>query len=536
VLPRTRDYTVRSADLEAGTFDVDLVRHDSGLASDWAFGCRIGDALSFAGPKMSAEVNWDVDWHLLIGDETALPAIGRWLEEAPVGARVRVLVEVPHEDDRQQIPTRADAAITWLVRDPAVRPGHSTLLLETLQGLDRPTGRGFAWCAGETLTIAPIRRFLRGPWGMPKEDVEVVGYWRRVLEEREEQDPSAATGGGTSTDRSPMALNLRIHEMGELIAPVVLRAAVTLDVPGLVSSGTGTRDALAQATGIASQRLDPLLDAMCALDLLRTDGEDDRLLTTTALGEVLLEENVREDLDLADPRNQADLTLMDLLGVLRTGEPALLPSHGHRFDDVIAADPTARKRVEDGAEDALVTALPALLEVPEIAAARDVAVLGQGAVPTALALLGANGDRRVTLLVPVEALAATTRRIDTALPPAARARLDLRDMNGPWPVVGTLLVQSALDGVGDETFLALARAGLEHARDLVVVTDLADRAREDDHVAVRSLVSLTARGHALRTAARTCSLLREAGAAEARTTPLGWGFGPALALASTGRP
>jgi hypothetical protein len=70
----------------------------------------------------------------------------------------------------------------------------------------------------------------------------------------------------------------------------------------------------------------------------------------------------------------------------------------------------------------------------------------------------------------------------------------------------------------------------------VVVTDLADRAREDDHVAVRSLVSLTARGHALRTAARTCSLLREAGAAEARTTPLGWGFGPALALASTGRP
>src|SRR5699024_8784601 len=100
----------------AGTFDIDVVRHDGGLAAGWAYRAQPGDQIDFAGPKSCALLNREVDWHLLIGDETALPAIGRFLEEAPEGLAVRAIVEIPSAADQQQIPTRADARVEWLCR------------------------------------------------------------------------------------------------------------------------------------------------------------------------------------------------------------------------------------------------------------------------------------------------------------------------------------------------------------------------------------------------------------------------------------
>ncbi|NEE40962.1 siderophore-interacting protein, partial [Streptomyces sp. SID7982] len=72
-----------------------------------------------AGPKMSHGHPEGVDWLLVIGDETALPAIGRWLAEMPAGTRARVFIEVGEESHRQDLPTEADATITWLTRDGA---------------------------------------------------------------------------------------------------------------------------------------------------------------------------------------------------------------------------------------------------------------------------------------------------------------------------------------------------------------------------------------------------------------------------------
>src|SRR5699024_7084348 len=77
-LNRARDYTVRSVDAESRSFTVDVVRHETGLASDWAFGVAIGDRISFAGPKTCAGLAEGIDFHLLVADETALPAVGGW--------------------------------------------------------------------------------------------------------------------------------------------------------------------------------------------------------------------------------------------------------------------------------------------------------------------------------------------------------------------------------------------------------------------------------------------------------------------------
>lgn len=151
VLALTRDYTVRPYDPEANTFDIDVVRHDHGLAAAWAFRARPGDRIHFAGPKSCALRNDEAGWHLLAGDETALPAIGRWLEEAPEGTRGHVIVEVP---------TEADVGIEWLVRGD-IPAGTGTRLFDAVRRVAVPDLRAYAWVGGEAMTIAPIRRHGR---------------------------------------------------------------------------------------------------------------------------------------------------------------------------------------------------------------------------------------------------------------------------------------------------------------------------------------------------------------------------------------
>lgn len=224
VLPFCRDYTVRRVAADGLSFEIDVVRHPSGRASDWAFSCAVGDRVSFAGPKMCADLPDGIDWYLLVADETGLPAVTRWLEEAPAGTRARIVVEVPSDADRQLIDSAADAEITWLVRGPQVPAGHSRALLGAVQGFDLPAGRGFAWVAGESTTIAPIRSHLRQDGRFDRKDIEVVGYWRRtsttpsvpemttdVGDAQASGGPAAPTSPAHPPERAPQAETPRAH-------------------------------------------------------------------------------------------------------------------------------------------------------------------------------------------------------------------------------------------------------------------------------------------------------------------------------------
>jgi len=84
--PPMRDYTPRY-DAGAGVLHIDFAIHDAGPATDWALRARVGDSLTIGGPRGSAIIPMEFDWYLFIGDETALPAIGRRLEELPAGSR-----------------------------------------------------------------------------------------------------------------------------------------------------------------------------------------------------------------------------------------------------------------------------------------------------------------------------------------------------------------------------------------------------------------------------------------------------------------
>lgn len=277
VLRRSRDYTVRAFDPETGRLDIDLVRHEGGLAAEWAATATVGSRLHLAGPKTSAELVTDADWHLLVGDETALPAICRWLDEAPVDARAHIFVEVPTVADQQPLPSLSGVEVTWLVRCGEHRAGYSPLLAQAVAAFTPPPGRGFAWVAGETMTIKPIRQHLRGI--LPADDVEVDGYWRRV-EQNADADSVA-----------PIEVQMAVHEDVELGPALVLRTAAGLGLFDRLLERPRDLTGLAEALQLPAERLRPLMDALLALGYVRLDGT---VFANTAKGEVLTDEHGEE--------------------------------------------------------------------------------------------------------------------------------------------------------------------------------------------------------------------------------------------------
>ncbi|QIJ61725.1 siderophore-interacting protein [Streptomyces sp. JB150] len=172
--PVTRTYTVRAWDAEVRELTLDFVLHgDAGLAGPWAMRVRPGDTIRFLGPGGAYAPDPGADWHLLAGDESALPAIAASLEALPDGARVRAFVEVAGREEEQKIDS--DAEVVWLHRGD--RPVGQALV-EAVRALRFPEGRVHAFVHGEAACVKELRRLLRVEHHVPREDLSISGYWR----------------------------------------------------------------------------------------------------------------------------------------------------------------------------------------------------------------------------------------------------------------------------------------------------------------------------------------------------------------------
>ncbi|GGX89613.1 siderophore-interacting protein [Streptomyces minutiscleroticus] len=172
--PVTRTYTVRDWDPGLGEATIDFVVHgDEGLAGPWAARAKPGDVLRFLGPGGEYTPDPAADWHLLAGDESALPAIARSLEKLPDGADARVFVEVAGPEEEQKLDARTD--VVWLHR--GTRPVGEALV-EAVRGLSFPQGRVHAFVHGEAGFVKELRKLLRVELQVPREDLSISGYWR----------------------------------------------------------------------------------------------------------------------------------------------------------------------------------------------------------------------------------------------------------------------------------------------------------------------------------------------------------------------
>lgn len=177
--PVMRTYTIRWFEAETGRAALDFVVHgDEGIAGPWADRVQPGDQVQLFGPGGGYAPNPEADWHLLVGDESALPAIATALEAMPEGAHAHAFIEVADPAEEQTLLTEARARVQWIHRS-ASESGPGEDLVRAVTELEFPPGRVHAFVHGDAMTVKPIRSFLRFTKDVPKEDLSASGYWRR---------------------------------------------------------------------------------------------------------------------------------------------------------------------------------------------------------------------------------------------------------------------------------------------------------------------------------------------------------------------
>ncbi|MGP6170434.1 siderophore-interacting protein [Microbacterium sp. A196] len=219
-----RTYSVRSLNVADAATEVvvDFVLHLApgltGPASLWASNAAVGDELWIVGPRRGREDRSGIEFApgaasavVLVGDETAAPAIARILEDSPRDARGIAFIEVPSADDVLPINAPAGVTVHWLPRGDAVHglrviptvldylgdTGHSEITVQDAEGEDlvweTPVHSGsgesigvaaagvdrYFWIAGESGVVTTLRRHLVKDLGIDRAQVAFMGYWRR---------------------------------------------------------------------------------------------------------------------------------------------------------------------------------------------------------------------------------------------------------------------------------------------------------------------------------------------------------------------
>ena len=177
--PVMRDFTPRHYDAAAGELWIDFYLHETGPAATWAAQVRVGQTLTVGGPRGSAVISLEgIDSHVLIGDETALPAIGRRLEELPASSSALVVRE--SDGGAKDYPLHSRAALKVVEVDRgAQRTAPGQEITETLRSLTLPAGRCFIWVATESQAARAIRRYLTDERGLDRHWIKAAGYWQR---------------------------------------------------------------------------------------------------------------------------------------------------------------------------------------------------------------------------------------------------------------------------------------------------------------------------------------------------------------------
>lgn len=174
--PVTRTYTFRRYDTVAGTFEVDFVTHGSaGLAGPWAQDAKVGDVIAFGGPGGAWHPDSEYEHFVLVGDESAAPAVAAAVENLPAGATAAVFIEVADSAAHFEMPQPEGVELTWVHRDGAM---HGHQLSEAVREAGIPDQRTSWFVHGVAEMLKELRRFLFFDNSVDKKDVSISGYWR----------------------------------------------------------------------------------------------------------------------------------------------------------------------------------------------------------------------------------------------------------------------------------------------------------------------------------------------------------------------
>ncbi len=177
--PATRTYTVREVNEAERWLAIDFVVHgDEGLAGPWAASAVRGDRVVLTGPGGGYAPDPTADWHLLVGDESALPAIAAALEALPEDAQGDAFVEVVGPDDEVPLTAPRGVELRWVHRGPTA-DGTRSLLADAVAAAPWRSGRVHAFVHGERESVKALRDVVLDQRGVAREQLSISGYWAR---------------------------------------------------------------------------------------------------------------------------------------------------------------------------------------------------------------------------------------------------------------------------------------------------------------------------------------------------------------------
>ncbi|MGA3154044.1 MAG: siderophore-interacting protein [Streptosporangiaceae bacterium] len=175
--PVRRRYTIRHLDARLQLLTLDIVRHGDGPGERWVRSAQPGDRVEGIGPRGKITPSPSADWHLFIGDESAVPAIFAMTELLPGDSVATLVLEVPGPDDEQDLVAAARARVSWLHRIGG-QPGDPAALVAEAAEVELPPGAGHAYLLGEASVVLRLREVLAGR-GLPEAQMSPKAYWGR---------------------------------------------------------------------------------------------------------------------------------------------------------------------------------------------------------------------------------------------------------------------------------------------------------------------------------------------------------------------
>ena len=175
--PVRRRYTIRSLDRDTLMLTLHVVRHGDGPGERWVQEASPGDRIEGIGPRGKITISPAADWHLFMGDESAMPAILAMTESLPGDAEATLVVEIPGPDDEQELLAPPRSRLSWLHRVNAPA-GDPALLTAEAAEVELPPGNGHAYLFGEASVVLRLREIL-GSRGLSQDQMSPKAYWGR---------------------------------------------------------------------------------------------------------------------------------------------------------------------------------------------------------------------------------------------------------------------------------------------------------------------------------------------------------------------
>jgi NADPH-dependent ferric siderophore reductase len=188
--PRGRRYTIRSWNPERRHVTIDFVVHgDVGYAGQWANRAEPGDVLQFVGPHGAYAPDSDADWHLMVGDESALPAIAASLEAVRPGIPAVAVIVVDGPENEQPLDSPGELTVRWVHR---VGGDGATQLVDAIAGISFLPGKLDLFVHGEASEIRAVRKYLVAEHDVERRGSSISPYWRRGATDETWREEKAA--------------------------------------------------------------------------------------------------------------------------------------------------------------------------------------------------------------------------------------------------------------------------------------------------------------------------------------------------------